>query len=52
MESSLYRVLKIVLKQGPVEGVEEKIDIFYAANKLSKEEYLDLYEMLKSREEE
>lgn len=42
MESSLYRVLKIVLRQGPTDGVEEKIDIFYAAGKLTGEEYGDL----------
>lgn len=35
----LYRTLKRMIERGNVEGLAEKIDIFYAANKLTTEEY-------------
>ena len=42
----LYRVLKRMIERGQIEGIEDKIDVFYAANKLSKEEYDSLIDLL------
>ena len=42
----LYRILKRMITRGNVEGMQEKLDIFYAANKISREEYLELLNML------
>ncbi len=35
----LYRTIKRMIERGQTNGLEEKIDIFYAANKLTEEEY-------------
>ena len=35
----LYRTLMRMIERKQVEGLSEKIDIFYAANKLTTEEY-------------
>jgi hypothetical protein len=43
----LYRVLKRLIGRGQTEGLADKIDVFYAANKISKEEYNELTELLK-----
>ena len=43
----LFRTLKRMIERGDIEGLEEKIDVFYAANKLTKEEYDELIDMLK-----
>ena len=42
----LFRTLKKLIEAGRTEGLEEKIDIFYAAGKLTDEEYTILIEML------
>lgn len=42
----LYRTLKRMIEKGNLEGIVEKIDVFYAAAKLTKEEYTDLIGML------
>lgn len=44
----LYRTLKRMIERGQVFGMEEKLDIFFAANKLTEEEYLELTSMLKA----
>ena len=44
----LYRVLKRMIGRGQIEGLEEKIDLFYATNKLTKEEYQELIALLHS----
>lgn len=44
----LYRTLKCMIERGQTTGLEEKIDIFFAAGKLSKSEYEELTAMLKS----
>lgn len=44
----LYRTLKRMIERGQTEGIEEKIDVFFAADKLSKEEYADLIAMLQA----
>lgn len=38
----LYRTLKRMIELGRTEGLAEKIDVFYAAGKLTDEEYGDL----------
>lgn len=42
----LYRTLKRLIEKGQTEGLEEKIDIFFAAGKLTQAEYQELIEML------
>lgn len=42
----LYRTIKRLIELGRTEGLAEKIDIFFAAGKLSSEEYSELTEML------
>jgi len=45
-DSMLYRTLKRMIERGQTQGMAEKLDIFYAADKLSQGEYLELAEML------
>ena len=42
----LYRTLKRMIERGQTEGLEAKIDIFFAAGKLTEEEYTQLMSML------
>lgn len=42
----LYRTLKRMIERGQVEGLAEKIDIFYAAGKLNTEQYNELVDLL------
>lgn len=42
----LYRTLKRIIERGRTDGIEEKLDIFFAANKLSEAEYTELISML------
>lgn len=44
----LYRTLKRLIEKGQTEGLEEKIDIFFAAGKLTQAEYTELIEMLEA----
>ena len=46
----LYRTLKRMIERGQTEGMETKLDIFFAANKLTEEEYTDLVGMLPNEE--
>lgn len=43
----LYRTLKRLIGLRKTEGLEEKIDVFYAAGKLTKSEYNELTELIK-----
>lgn len=43
----LFRTLKRMIERGDIEGLEEKIDVFYAVGKLTQEEYDELIDMLK-----
>ena len=47
----LYRTLKRMIERGQTEGMEEKIDIFFAAGKLTKAEYNELMNMLHPKTE-
>lgn len=42
----LYRTLKRMIERKNTEGMEAKLDIFFAANKLTEEEYLWLTDLL------
>lgn len=42
----LYRTLKRMIERGNTEGIVEKIDIFFAAGKLTEAEYTELTAML------
>ncbi len=42
----LYRTLKRMIERGQIDGIENKLDIFYAAGKISEVEYSELIAML------
>lgn len=43
----LYRTLRRMIERGQTAGMEEKMDIFFAADKLSESEYTELLALLK-----
>jgi hypothetical protein len=44
----LYRTLKRMIERGQTTGMTEKLDIFYAADKLTEAEYNELTAMLEA----
>ena len=42
----LYRTLKRMIERGQTAGMEEKIDVFYAAGKLTDKQYTEIISML------
>lgn len=44
----LYRTLKRMIERGQTAGMEEKLDIFFAAGKLEESQYTDLISMLQA----
>lgn len=44
--STLYKVLKRAIERGNVEDMQEKLDIFLAAGKITIEQYEELSAML------
>lgn len=44
----LYRTLKRMIERGNTEGMAEKLDVFYAADKITKEQYTELMAMLEA----
>lgn len=42
----LYRTLKRMIEKGFTEGLSEKIDIFFATDKITKEQYDELTSLL------
>lgn len=42
----LFRTLKALITKGRTEGLTEKIDIFFAAGKLTESEYTELSNMI------
>lgn len=42
----LFRTLKALITKGRTEGLAEKIDIFFAAEKLTESEYTELSNMI------
>ncbi len=48
MNDALYRVLKSLIKKNRIDGLDIKIDVFYALNKITSEQYNELIQLLKS----
>lgn len=46
----LYRTLKRMIERGQTDGMEGKLDIFYATNKLTEAEYSELLGLLPAGE--
>lgn len=44
----LYRTLKRMIERGQTEGMEAKLDIFFAADKLTETEYTELTALLRA----
>lgn len=42
----VYKVLKRMIERGVTEGIAEKLDVFYAADKITEAEYTELTGML------
>lgn len=42
----LYRTLKRMIERGATAGMAEKLDVFYAADKITEAEYTELTGML------
>lgn len=45
----LYRTLKRMIERGQTEGLEAKLDIFFAAGKITEAEYSELIGMLNNK---
>ena len=43
----LYRTLKRMIERGNTDGMAEKLDIFFAADKITEEQYNELSAMIK-----
>lgn len=46
----LYRTLKRMIERGQTAGMAEKLDIFFAADKITEAEYAELTAMLEAAE--
>lgn len=44
----LYRTLKRMIERGQTDGIAAKLDIFFAADKLTEAEYMELTAMLEA----
>lgn len=42
----LYRVLKRMIERGQIDGMAEKLDVFYATGKITESQYTELTQML------
>lgn len=42
----LYNTCKRMIERGALDGMSTKLDVFYAANKLTKDEYTELTALL------
>lgn len=42
----LYRVIKRLIERGQTKGLAEKLDIFFAANRITEAEYTELTSLL------
>ena len=45
----LYRVLKRMIERGQTEGLADKLDVFYAAGKLTEAQYTELTALLEAQ---
>lgn len=48
----LYRTCKRMIEKGNIEGLAGKLDVFYAAGKLTDDEYKELTELLAAKQKE
>ncbi len=48
----LYRTLKRMIERGQTSGMEDKLDIFYAAGKITEAQYTELLELLNAGNQE
>ena len=46
---ALYNTCKRMIERDQIAGLAKKLDIFYAANKLTDEQYAELTEMLNEK---
>lgn len=46
----LYHICKRMIERGSIEGMGTKLDVFYAAGKLTDDEYKELTELLAEKE--
>lgn len=46
----LKRTCKRMIERGSIEGLGNKLDVFYAASKLTDDEYKELTELLAEKE--
>lgn len=49
-KSMLYRTCKRMIERGSTKGMSTKLDVFYAAGKLTDDEYKELTELLAEKE--
>lgn len=42
----LYRTLKRMIERGQTDGMEEKLDLFYALGKITEAQYTELRDLL------
>lgn len=42
----LYRTCKRMIERGDLDGMDTKLDIFYASNRLTSDEYAELTRLL------
>lgn len=43
----IYRLCKSMIEKGMVDGMQDKLDVFFAMNRISQSEYSELSGMLK-----
>ena len=48
----LYRTCKRMIEKGNIAGMDTKLDVFYAANKLTEDEYTELTALLAAKKEQ
>ena len=51
-EMVLYRTCKRMIQRGTIDGLAEKIDIFYAAGKLTDEHYKEMMDLCSAKQKE
>ena len=52
MHTTTYNLCMKLIKIGKTDGLMEKVDVYYAANRLTEEEYKDLASVLNRSEPE
>lgn len=52
MHTTTYNLCMKLIKIGKTNGLMEKVDVYYAANRLTEEEYKDLASILNPSEPE